>query len=97
MTDEVPFHEDMAMTGKNALRAIGLGNIIQIALLLFAIIKYGIQTEQRVSAVEKDVSEIRIQMTAQLELDHKRDVALGRLIERTHMPESSSMDGLGGK
>lgn len=77
--------EDRGSKDTNILKALGAGNIIQIALLLIGIYGFGIRLNDKVDAQDKRIANLEATIKAQMELDQKRDVEIGRLLERTDM------------
>lgn len=77
--------EDRGSKDTNILKALGAGNIIQIALLLIGIYGFGIRLNDKVDAQDKRIANVEATIKAQMELDQKRDVEIGRLLERTDM------------
>ena len=87
---------DLQRSGSSAgsvLKAIGVGNVLQIVLLLIAIYGFGIRLSDRVDAQGVRISNVEATIKARLELDQKRDVEIGRLLERT----DNMLRGAGGR
>lgn len=77
--------EQQGSSNYNILKVLGAGNIIQIALLLIGIYGFGIRLNDKVDAQDKRLASVEATIKAQLELDQKRDVEIGRLLERTDL------------
>lgn len=60
-----------------------LANLIQIGLLLFYIMRFGLHQEWKNDEQDKMLERHETQIREEMRLNHERDVKLGRALERS--------------